>query len=728
MNSRAQNGNGKAGGRFARLLEKRHKISVRMYMGISAALLLFVIASVNSWFAFNTVADAQRGVVDRSLPQITGAFAVAEQSRTLVAAAPRLAAAGTLEELEQVRVTIAGNRDVFEARIAALEMQASGDPVIERMRDRAGALLANIEQLDSSVEERFLIAAQTSQLQQEIPLLHENLQRILGPAIDDQYFFTVTGYRDLDSAPVPREQHISEDELARYRRLADLKVNVDNAVQLLDRAFIVGDPQLLEPLLESFESASEAITRNLAALRDPPDPAELRAATGRLRLLGSGEDAGFALRRRELDLAAEERRLLAGNRTLETELGAAAELLVSGARDAARESTDIANEAIDTGQVLLLSVTGVAIVAALLMGSLFIGSLLRRLEGLSGRMRRMAAGDLKTRVDVSGRDEVADMAAALEVFREASLKAQRLDLVERMAQELRDKNEELEQVLEDLKRAQDQIVMREKLAELGELTAGVAHEIQNPLNFVKNFSEVSVELVDELQEVFQEGDGNLSEDDRGLMEEICGDLSSNLGRISHHGQRANRIVTDMLKMGRGSGEAQATDINALLDEHSRLAYHSARASNADFNLTIEEDYYADLRQLNVVPQDLGRVFLNMVTNACHATHDRRLREDAEGGSGAYEPSLKLCTRRTGEAIEIVIEDNGGGIPDEILGKIFNPFFTTKPTDQGTGLGLALSNDIVRQHGGEIAVNTDPGESTEMVVRLPLSLEVKDPSS
>lgn len=723
MNAEEENGTLKT--RLARILDKRHKISVRMYVGISAALLLFVLASVNSWFAFNTVADVQRDVVDRSLPQITGAFALAEQSRTLVAAAPRLAAAGTLEELQQVRESVAANREIFESRLDALGAQASDDRAIQRMRERAGALLANIEQLDQSVEERFLIAGQARRLQQEVPVLHEQLQRLLGPAIDDQYFFTMTGYRNLDSAPVGRERHISEGELSRYRRLADLKVNVDIAVQLLDRAFIVGDPQLLEPLLESFESASEAITRNLAALRDPPEPEALRAATERLHDLGSGTEAAFSLRRRELDLAAQERRLLASNRSLEIELGDEAESMVSGARDSARQSTDIANQAIDTGQVLLLSVTSVAIVAALLMGSLFIGSLLRRLEGLSGRMRRMAAGDLKTRVDVSGRDEVADMAAALEVFREASLKAQRLDLVERMAQELRDKNEELERVLEDLKRAQDQMVMREKLAELGELTAGVAHEIQNPLNFVKNFSEVSSELIEELQEVFKEGDGSLSEDDRSLVEEICGDLGSNLERITHHGLRANRIVRDMLKMGSGSGDAQPTDINALLEEHAKLAYHSARASSDDFNITIEENYSPEVGELKVVSQDMGRVFLNIVTNACHATHDRRVRENAEEGGRVYEPSLRLSTRRTARNIEIAIRDNGGGIPDDIIGKIFNPFFTTKPTDQGTGLGLALSNDIVRQHGGEIAVETEPGESTRMVVRLPLSLEVPD---
>ncbi len=725
MSSNPENRGDSLSARLLGILEQRHKISVRMYVGISAGLLLFVLASVNSWFAFNTVADTQRFVVERSLPQITGAFAVAEQSGALVAAAPRLAAAGTLEELEEVRKSIAENRRAFEARIDDLEAQASGDERIRRMRNRAGALLANIEQLDRSVEERFLIAGRTRELQREVPVVHEQLQRILGPALDDQYFFAITGYRDLGSPPTAREQHVSEAEIARYRRLAELNVNVDNAVQLLDRAFSVADPQLLEPLLESFESASEAISRNLAALRNPPEEEQLTAATNRLRRLGSSEEAAFALRRRELDLAAEERRLMSDNRSLELELGVAAESMVSGARDSARASTDTANEAIDTGRTLLLSVTGAAIVAALLMGSLFVGRLLRRLEDLSRRMRRMAAGDLKTRVDVSGRDEVADMAAALEVFREASLKAQRLDLVERMAQELRSKNKELEQVLDDLKRAQDQMVMREKLAELGELTAGVAHEIQNPLNFVKNFSEVSVELVEELQQVLKEGDGALSEDDRSLLDEICADVSSNLDRIHHHGQRANRIVRDMLKMGSGAGDAQPTDINALLEEHARLAYHSARAADQQFNLSIEEDLSGELKHMNVVSQDLGRVFLNMVTNACHAIHDRRLRESAEDSDSNYEPQLRLRTRRTPKAVEIAIRDNGGGIPEEILGKIFNPFFTTKPTDQGTGLGLALSNDIVRQHGGEISVDTDPGESTEMTVRLPLSLEVQD---
>ena len=310
------------------------------------------------------------------------------------------------------------------------------------------------------------------------------------------------------------------------------------------------------------------------------------------------------------------------------------------------------------------------------------------------------------------------MAAALEVFRRHALEVQRLNLVEKLAEELQSKNEELEKVLDDLRVAQDQIVMREKLASLGELTAGVAHEIKNPLNFVKNFSESSEELMEELVEVLDESPGALSEEQRELVDEICQDLTDNMGRILQHGNRADRIVHDMLMMGRGSGERQSIEINNLLDEHARLAYHSARATDADFNLTIETDFDPNVGQIEAVPQDLGRVFLNMVGNACYATDEKRRAIEADDGE-TFFPTLSLSTRRMDDRIEVSIRDNGNGIPPEVVDKIFNPFFTTKPTDKGTGLGLALSNDIVREHGGNIRVVSEPGEFTEMIVELPL---------
>ena len=290
---------------------------------------------------------------------------------------------------------------------------------------------------------------------------------------------------------------------------------------------------------------------------------------------------------------------------------------------------------------------------------------------------------------------------------------QRLNLVEKLADELKEKNDELEVVLADLQKAQDQIVMREKLAALGELTAGVAHEIKNPLNFVKNFSEVSSELLEEVEEIMKENeDGSLDEDQREEIGEIFEDLSGNLKLIQGHGERANRIVTDMLKMGRGAAGRELADINRLVDEHIALAYHSARATDPNFNLTIEKDFDPDLGTLEVVSQDVGRVFLNLVSNACYATDERRRSADE-----SYEPTLTVTTRKMDDGVEVRVRDNGNGIPRDVVDKIFNPFFTTKPTDQGTGLGLALSADIVREHGGMIRVDTEPGEYTEMIVEL-----------
>ena len=457
---------------------------------------------------------------------------------------------------------------------------------------------------------------------------------------------------------------------------------------------------------------------------------------------------------RELRLVESQRELLANNRDISVTLVAAVDGLVSQAHANAQAATRASTEAVWTGRILLLAITALSIGGALLIAWLFVGRvLLRRLEMLSDWMRRMAKGDLEVQVEIGGRDEVADMAAALEVFRQHALEIQRLNLVELLAQELEEKNvelqslagelqgkngelesltdelsgknDELEHTLADLNRAQDQIVMREKLAALGELTAGVAHEIRNPLNFVKNFSEVSNELLVELKEVLDEDGVTLSDDQRGLVEDISGDLSSNLERIGSHTERANRIVHDMLMMGRGSSERAPVNVNSLVDEYARLAYHSARAVDTEFQLDIKQNLDPDTGELEAIPQDLGRVFLNMVGNACYATDEkRRTLGDAEVNGDRYWPTVWLSTERTEESIIVRIRDNGNGMPPEVVEKIFNPFFTTKPTGQGTGLGLALSSDIVREHGGTISVDTQPGEYTEMIVELPLEPPVQ----
>ncbi len=274
-------------------------------------------------------------------------------------------------------------------------------------------------------------------------------------------------------------------------------------------------------------------------------------------------------------------------------------------------------------------------------------------------------------------------------------------------QTLQEKNSEIEQTLNELKTTQKQLIQSEKMASLGELTAGIAHEIQNPLNFVNNFSEVSAELVDEMNEEISKG--NLAD-----AKEIASDLKENLEKINHHGKRAGDIVKGMLQHSRKSeGKKELTDINALCDEYLRLSYQGLRAKDKSFNAEIKTDFDAALPKINVVPQDIGRVVLNLINNAFYAV-DERKKLHPEG----YEPVVSVSTKKTGSSIEISVKDNGTGIPKKILSKIFQPFFTTKPTGQGTGLGLSLSYDIVKAHGGEIKVETKEGEGTIFIILLP----------
>jgi two-component system, NtrC family, sensor kinase len=268
-------------------------------------------------------------------------------------------------------------------------------------------------------------------------------------------------------------------------------------------------------------------------------------------------------------------------------------------------------------------------------------------------------------------------------------------------------NKVLEKTLSDLKSTQSQLIQSEKMASLGELTAGIAHEIQNPLNFVNNFSEVSTELVDEMNEEIDKG--NLED-----AKEIASDLKQNLEKINHHGKRAGDIVKGMLQHSRtSSGQKELTDINALADEYLRLAYHGLRAKDKSFNTTLKTNYDESIGKVSVIPQDIGRVVLNLITNAFYVVNEKKI-----SGVENYEPTVSVSTKKTGDKVEIKVADNGNGIPKKVLDKIFQPFFTTKPTGQGTGLGLSLSYDIVKAHGGELKVETKEGEGSEFVIQLP----------
>ena len=706
--------------RLKRLLELRFRISTQIYFGIGGAVILTIAASLVGLFSFNSVGDAQSRVNEGSVPEMAAAFGVARLGGILVAAGPSLTAAETIEEFTDVSAGIAETHREFEKQLALLERDGQ-DKRFEGIRADAGTVIRNLESIEEGMLERFELADRADALRLELVTIRADLDEILVPALDDQLFYTMTGYRKLGAPPEARDVHFSETQLIRFRYLAELQAQANIATQLLASASTVSDASLIEPLRERFESSAGHIERNLADLEASPLHAELAPVFERLLELGTGEDNGFDLFSRGLTLAALQGELLTSNRAVAVALIEQVDDLVAEAQLNTQEATQASSQAVLTGSTLLLVISALSIGGALLITWLYVGRvLLSRLGLLSNWMRRMAGGDLEARVEIGGRDEVAEMAAALEVFRRHALEVQRLNLVEKLAEELQGKNEELESVLVELRTAQDQIVAREKLAALGELTAGVAHEIRNPLNFVKNFSEASEELLEELREILDEAGERLTEEQQGLVEEIAQDMTDNLGRIRSHGERANRIVQDMLSMSRGSTNSQSTDINRLLDEHARLAYHSARATDSDFQLDIQLDLDPEMGEIDVISQDLGRVFLNMVSNACYATDEKR-RAAAETGQGnGYMPTLWLATRRGKDQAEISIKDNGSGIPPHVVDRIFNPFFTTKPTDKGTGLGLSICNDIVRQHGGAIRVDSEPGQHTKMIVELPIA--------
>jgi two-component system NtrC family sensor kinase len=331
------------------------------------------------------------------------------------------------------------------------------------------------------------------------------------------------------------------------------------------------------------------------------------------------------------------------------------------------------------------------------------------IQALRAGAARIGGGDLSQRISIKSGDELEALA---DQFNDMAGRLQEsyADLENKVDVRTR----ELGRSLEELRTAQDRLIQTEKLASLGQLTAGIAHEIKNPLNFVNNFSAISVELIDELREAL--AGAKLDSKLQAQVGEIADMLQGNLNKVVQHGKRADSIVKNMLLHSRqGSGERRPVDINAVVEESLNLAYHGARAEKQGFNITLKRSFDPAAGEVNLFPQEITRVLLNLISNGFYAATKRK----AEANGGDYEPTLAATTKNLGDSVEIRIRDNGTGIPPEVKEKMFTPFFTTKPVGEGTGLGLSLSYDIiVKQHAGSIEVDTQPGEFTEFRIVLP----------
>jgi signal transduction histidine kinase len=367
-----------------------------------------------------------------------------------------------------------------------------------------------------------------------------------------------------------------------------------------------------------------------------------------------------------------------------------------------------------------------ALALAILFTALTVRSITIPLKQLERGMAAITHGELDVPLPKAGGDEIGAMTRTLGMLRDSLVERGRLERERQRAEaEVRAARDAAEAALHELKAAQANLIQAEKMASLGLLTAGIAHEIKNPLNFVNNFAGLSVELLDELKEEAAPALASLEVKKRGDVDDVFDLLTGNLERIVEHGKRADNIVKSMLAHSReGSGKREIVDLNAIVEESLNLAYHGARAHDPNFSVTLERAYDSDIPPLELVPQDMTRVLLNLFGNGFYAANKRR----QEVGDGPFEPILTVTTRDLGEAVEVRVRDNGVGISAEIKDKLFQPFFTTKPPGEGTGLGLSISYDIVtHEHGGAIKVASEVGAFTEFIVRLPRRFVARETS-
>lgn len=563
-------------------------------------------------------------------------------------------------------------REAERLRSLGLEVVAESESGFQGME--ADAVASSLQRLETALGEVTLV-----------PSLASNAQAVNDAAYD------LAGI--IDNLAANRSDLLSANESAAgYRlRLATTSSSVgesEAAMAVLRQALQASDEATLRALWDEF-------TRLNAAGIDPAVAA-----------LGEGEGA-FYVRGLQLALEATVRDLAASFDVSSASLEESVSGLLAASQAHSSNTLGLAVSSFDEGRTLLTGISVISVIVATLAAWLWVGNgMVRRLSRMSDRMRGMADGDLETPVPEVGTDEIGELAGALEVFRQQALEVQRLNLVEQLYEELRQTNEELQ-------RLQARLVAQEKLAALGELVSGVAHEISNPLNFVNNFSEGSIELYRELTEMLESYRDKLSEDDSALLDEISQELTDSLNRVLANGGRALAIVERMRSFGVVGGDLVMTDLNSELRNAVQAGFEAFNEQWEDLAVRPVFDLDSSLGEVQLVQHDFGEAVMSLVSNACHAMRQKR---EAEGD--AYEPVLSVSTRLVDDTAEIRVRDNGPGIADDVIGHIFNPFFSTRDGAVGAGLGLPIAADVARRMGGDLSVDTVYGEYAEFTMTLP----------
>jgi signal transduction histidine kinase len=707
------------------------------FLGISAFSALVAGAAIYAFFEVGRSLE----LIERRIGPILASLDVSRSAERLAIASAALSTVTT----EQDRVRLFWTLSEGSSRLTQLLGELSDSGLRQRQLDAIEAsttkLTANYIALDAGVRQRLeVIGAIKDQMGRAFEA-REEIQRLLSPnpPIQDGVVDRLAVSPDDEQAQRPPDAQSPVAELLAERSVRRVQQQVSDVIDRLAQVAVASQKQQVLALALRIRRTVQEIDANARSL-DPELQKLLLPRVDELRALTEGPNSIPELRLRELALITEVGNLLAENTQVSDQLTSAAELLVATAKSEVSDATDAAEDVQHFSTLAIATLVALSLAASILIVWLYVGrTIVGRLNRLSAATLTIAGGAHDVAVPTVGRDEIAAMGEAIETFRRNTIErdhllAERAEAADRLEHTVEERtlemrqardeaimaNSKTEAALKELQAAQASLIQAEKLASLGQLTAGIAHEIKNPLNFVNNFASLSNELLAELKEIAEPATATLDPDRREELDSTLAMLSSNLDKIAEHGKRADNIVRGMLEHSRGaSGERRTVDLNALVDEALNLAFHGARAQDRNFNITLERDFDPELAPIEVVPQDITRVFLNQFSNGFYAAHKRAQETGKDAGKAGFRPTLRVVTRDQGDWVEVRVRDNGAGIPDEIRDKLFQPFFTTKPTGEGTGLGLSISYDIVtQQHGGTIEVESEPGSFTEFITRLP----------
>jgi signal transduction histidine kinase len=717
-------------GRFSPTLRLPTGLRGRLFLAFAGISSFAILAAVAGFIAFVAARQALDEVTTTRVPRTLEALELLRHSESLVATGPALLNAASAEEIGAVTATKNAELTAVRGILNDLQLADTLSPMVREIEVTIDSLATNLDDITTAAAHKDEALSERTALLRNAFSASRSFAAIWSNRFEEAQKQLVDLERGTGTKQADAEKLDALDQaMLAILPLDQLQRKAAEIFQLL----VGGAETDKTDELARLKEVSARDMQDMDGLVSGVDLDSSTAVLPKIKLLTDaalGPGGLFAVKEQELKATIEGRRLIAENTRLSGRLSDAVQAFVSVSRRQMQTAASAAITVQTMGAVALALIAALSLISSVLIVWLYIGrSIVSRLSGLSAGMLAIVAGRRDVTVPVIGDDEIAAMGRAVEVFRQNAVErdallAERAEAAERLEQTVLERTADLRTArdaavtaLAELKAAQANLIHAQKMAALGQLTAGIAHEIKNPLNFVNNFADLSVELLDELKETAEPAVASLGDETRAEIDEIVGMLTGNLAKISEHGRRADGIVKSMLAHSRGgSGDWQSTDINALVEEALNLAYHGARAQDQNFNITLERDFDAVIAPIELVPQDITRVFLNLVGNGFYAA-DKRRREAGD----SFRPVLKVATKGLGDAVEVRVRDNGTGIPPELRERLFQPFFTTKPTGEGTGLGLSISYDIItQQHGGTIAVDSREGEFTEFTIRLPRS--------